>query len=202
MLNHSNVNRIVLLSAAGVFIAALMFLLAYGLSNRSSPTGRSGQQLIGSIAPIVDGELIDGNTFSYPEVDSPVMVINFWASWCPPCRRETPSFEKLWRGYKEENVVFLGINVQDSKEDALRYIDEFDVTFPNLLDSDGTITVDYGVTGLPVTFFVASDRKIISRWVGSISEERLDNKIKELIGSSNQSENVLDVDDGYFRALK
>ena len=98
--------------------------------------------------------------------------------------------------------MFLGINVQDSKEDALRYIDEFDVTFPNLLDSDGTITVDYGVTGLPVTFFVASDRKIISRWVGSISEERLDNKIKELIGSSNQSENVLDVDDGYFRALK
>ena len=98
--------------------------------------------------------------------------------------------------------MFLGINVQDSKEDALRYIDEFDVTFPNLLDSDGTITLDYGFTGLPVTFFVASDRKIISRWVGSISEERLDNKIKELIGDSYQSENVLDVDDGYFRALK
>ena len=119
-----------LISAAGIFIAALMFLLAYGLSNRSSPTGRSGQQLIGSVAPVVDGEMIDGNYYSYSEADSPVLVINFWASWCPPCRRETPSFEKLWRSYKDDNVVFLGINVQDSKEDALRYIDEFDVPFP------------------------------------------------------------------------
>ena len=66
MLNRSKVNRIVVISAAGVFIAALMFLLAYGLSNRSSPTGRSGQQLIGYVAPTFDGELIDGNTFSYP----------------------------------------------------------------------------------------------------------------------------------------
>ena len=202
MLSRSNVTRITLISGAGVFIAALMFLLAYGLSNRSSPTGRSGQQLIGSVAPVVDGKLINGNYYSYPEVDSPVLVINFWASWCPPCRRETPSFEKLWRSYKDDNVVFLGINVQDSKEDALRYIDEFDVTFPNLLDLDGTITVDYGVTGLPVTFFVDSDRKIIGRWVGSISEKRLDSKIREIIGDEIQIENVIDVDDGYFRVLK
>ena len=202
MLSRSNITRIMLISAAGIFIAALMFLLAYGLSNRSSPTGRSGQQLIGSVAPVVDGELIDGNYYSYSEADSPVLVINFWASWCPPCRRETPSFEKLWRSYKDDNVVFLGINVQDSKEDALRYIDEFDVTFPNLLDSDGTITVDYGVTGLPVTFFVDSDRKIIGRWVGSISEKRLDSKIREIIGDDIQSETLIDVDDGYFRALK
>ena len=202
MLNRSNINRIVLISAAGVFIAALMFFLAYGLSNQSSVTGRSGQQLVGSLAPVVDGELINGDYFFYPETDAPVMVINFWASWCPPCRRETPSFEKLWRQYKEKNVVFLGINVQDNREDALRYIEEFDVTFPNLLDLDGSITVDYGVTGLPVTFFVGPDRKIISRWVGSISEQRLDNVVREMVGDDLRIGNVSDVDDGYLRALK
>ena len=201
MVNRSLLNRIVLISTAAVFIIVFMLFLAYGLSNQSSATGRSGQQLVGSLAPVVDGELMDGSFYDYPDMNPSFMVINFWASWCPPCRRETPYFEKLWRRYKEENVMFLGINVQDNRNDAREYIEEFGVTFPNLLDIDGAITVDYGVTGLPVTFFIDSDRIIISRWVGSISERRLDNMIREMVEDID-IDSVKDADDGYFRVLK
>ena len=181
MLNRSNINRIVLISAAGVFIATLMFFLAYGLSNRSSPTGRSGQQLVGSHAPVVDGELINGDYFFYPETDAPVMVINFWASWCPPCREETPILQRVWDENQDQGIIVLGVNVQDSEEDSLKYLEEFGVTFSNVYDEGGRLTVDYGVTGLPVTFFIDRRGEIVGRWVGAISFDSLSTWTESLL---------------------
>ena len=80
------------------------------------------------------------------------MVINFWASWCPPCREETPLLERTWRSYKYQDVLFVGVNIQDTEEDARVYLEEFDITYPNGLDRHGKVTVDYGIIGLPVTF--------------------------------------------------
>jgi len=90
--------------------------------------------------------------------------------------------------------MILGVNVQDGEDEARRYIEEFGVTFPNVLDLDGRMTIDYGVTGLPVTFFVARDGTISGRWVGSISETTLDSWARSLnenknIGNTYQGEN-------------
>ena len=90
--------------------------------------------------------------------------------------------------------MILGVNVQDGEDEARRYIEEFGVTFPNVLDLDGRMTIDYGVTGLPVTFFVARDGTISGRWVGSISETTLDTWARSLnenknIGNTYQGEN-------------
>ena len=92
--------------------------------------------------------------------------------------------ERIWRKYEDQGVVILGINVQDGEKEAERYISEFGVTFSNALDLDGRITVDYGVTGLPVTFFIDNDSVVTGRWVGSISEDRLDNWVSNLIFST------------------
>ena len=93
--------------------------------------------------------------------------------------------ERVWRKYKDEGVIILGINVQDGEKEAQRYISEFGVTFFNALDLDGDITVDYGVTGLPVTFFINEEGFVIGRWVGSISEDKLDNWVSSLIFSED-----------------
>ena len=127
----------------------------------------------------------EGNTFFLEDYKDRPVVLNFWASWCPPCRDETPGMERVWRKYKDDGVIILGINVQDGEKEAQRYISEFGVTFFNALDLDGHITVDYGVTGLPVTFFINEEGFVIGRWVGSISERKLDSWVSDLLFSED-----------------
>ena len=116
----------------------------------------------------------------YDHLGAPV-VINFWASWCPPCRQESPHFQRLWQRYRERGVIFVGVDIQDTEEDALAYIQEFGLTFPNVLDPDGAVSIDYGVIGLPVTFFIGADGVVLGRWVGAISEADLDEWIVALL---------------------
>ena len=186
MNSNKNLTKSILILLIGVMILGFTSLLAIGLSNQTSATGRSGAVLIGKapprfIAPIIDSS--EKKAFaSINDFSENVLVLNFWASWCPPCRDETPGFQRLYKKYENKGVSFLGINIQDgsSPVDAINYINEFSVTYPNVYDSDGSITVDYGVTGIPVTFFVF-DNKILGRWVGSISEGKLDKIIEEIL---------------------
>ncbi len=167
-----------------ILIALFTVFLATGLSNRTSATGRSGEQLIGKKSPDFLAAGIDGDPVSLSNYLGSPIILNFWASWCPPCRDETPHFEKIWRLYRQKNVVILGINVQDTLADADEYIREFDVTFTNAIDKNGKIMVDYGVTGLPVTFFIDRDGIIIGRWVGSIGESSLKSRAEALENDS------------------
>ena len=101
------------------------------------------------------------------------MIINFWASWCPPCREEAKILEEVWRAYKSKGVLFIGVGIQDTIEDAESYLELFNISYPNGLDHDGRITVDYGVIGLPVTFLINERGVVETRWVGAITESEL-----------------------------
>ena len=180
----------------GLLVLALFATLAYGLSNRSTATGRSGITRVGKPAPDFAMRLLDVGPTSSPEhgefrlsdhEGSPV-VINFWASWCPPCRQESPSFERLWRRYRDTGIQFVGVDIQDDVSDAEAYVREFGLTFPNGVDPDGAITVEYGVIGLPVTFFIGSSGVVEGRWVGAIPEDKLEEWVRTLIADSTQSE--------------
>ena len=167
---NTNVVKGIAILVLAILISLFTVFLATGLSNKTSATGRSGEQLIGKKSPDFFAAAIDGDPVALSNYLGSPIVLNFWASWCPPCRDETPHFEKIWRLYRQKDVVLLGINVQDTLADADEYIKEFDVTFTNAIDKDGKIMVDYGVTGLPVTFFIDREGIIIGRWVGSIGE--------------------------------
>ena len=170
-----------------ILISLFAIFLATGLANKTSATGRSGEQLIGTKAPDFLVDSINGEPVSlsnYP--DSPI-ILNFWASWCPPCRDETPHFERISRLYREKDVVVIGINVQDDLLSANEYVTEFDVTFINGWDRNGRIMVDYGVTGLPVTFFLDREGMIIGRWVGSIGGASLHSRAEALENGSYSS---------------
>ena len=175
---------------------ALFATLAYGLSNRSTATGRSGVTRVGKPAPDFAMRLLDAGATSSPESGefrlsdyegSPV-VINFWASWCPPCRQESPSFERLWRRYQDAGVLFVGVDIQDEVSDAEAYVREFGLTFPNGIDPDGAITVEYGVIGLPVTFFIGSSGIVEGRWVGAIPEDKLEEWVNTLLEDSGSGD--------------
>ena len=167
-----------------MLIAGFTIFLAIGVMGTTTATSRSGKELVGKKVPSFVAPKVGGQLVSLENYKNKPLVLNFWASWCPPCRDETPGMERIWRKYEDQGVVILGINVQDGEKEAERYISEFGVTFSNALDLDGSITVDYGVTGLPVTFFIDNDSVVTGRWVGSISEDRLDNWVSNLIFST------------------
>ncbi len=162
-----------ILGSAGLGVVALVALMSWALSNKTPVTGMSGFTRVSQPAPMFVLPLFDGGELELADHLGKPMVINFWASWCSPCRDEAAGLERTWRAYADDGVLFVGVNIQDSEQDAREYIDEFNVTYPNGVDLDGKITVDYGVVGLPVTFFVGTDGIVEGRWVGALPESRL-----------------------------
>ncbi len=162
-------------------IVGFMALLGAGLIIKEPLTGASGAARVNQPAADFTLPLIGGGEVTFSSLRGKPVVINFWASWCPPCRDEAPILEKVWRSYQDRGVAFIGVDIQDTEEAAQAYIQEFGITYPNGLDIDGRITIDYGVSGIPVTFFINREGVIISRWVGAVNEALLVARIEELL---------------------
>lgn len=170
----------------GFAIAVMVFigflgLLVWGMLNREPTTGLSGITMVNQPAPDFTLTTFKGKTISLAGLKGKPIVLNFWASWCPPCRLEAPLLERTWREYKDRGVMFIGVDIQDKEEDALNYIREFDITYPNAPDPTGEVSIDYGVSGLPVTFFVSRKGEILRRWVGAIEKKVLISSIQEIM---------------------
>ena len=108
------------------------------------------------------------------------VVLNFWASWCLPCYEEAPVLEATWRRYRDR-VLFLGINTQDKEEEALRFIAQFGLTFPQVYDPRGRVGVDYGMYGVPETFFIDREGRVLARHAGAIDEATLARYLEEAL---------------------
>ena len=173
--------RIAAIVLVVVGIGALTALLAFGLENRSPVTGRSGVTRIDKPAPTINMTLYGGGVLSPADYADKPVVVNFWASWCGPCRQEAPIFERLSQEYGERGVQFIGVNIQDSEADAKAYLREYDITYPNGRDDNGSISIDYGVIGIPVTFFINKDGVVQRRWAGVMRETQLRQWIDELV---------------------
>ena len=191
-----------LLVATAVGVVAFVALMSWALSNRSPVTGLSGVTRVEKPAPEFTLDLMDGGQVVMSQLSGRPVVLNFWASWCTPCRDEAAGLERTWRAYKDRRVLFVGIDIQDSEADARFYLEEFDVTYPNGRDVDGKVTVEYGVVGLPVTFFVNMDGVIERRWVGAIPESRLLDWTESLAQGLPLSDNDEAPDPERFRQLR
>lgn len=150
--------------------AGLVTLLAYGFTTnpRDIPS-----PLVGRPAASFSLPLFDGGRFALDEHRGKVIVVNFWASWCVPCREEAPLLEAAWRAYRDRGVVFVGVNIQDSDPAARAFLREFGVTFPNGPDAGGRLAIDYGVYGIPELFVVGRDGRIRYKHVGAVGEATL-----------------------------
>lgn len=94
------------------------------------------------------------------------VVLNFWASWCGPCKEEMPLFEETWKKYQDKDVVFLGIDVMDDKSNAEEFLKSVGISYPNLYDPQGRVSNKYKVIALPATFFIDKDGNIIGKNYG------------------------------------
>lgn len=130
-------------------------------------------------APQVRLAMFDGSMRSLSDLyrDQP-LVVNFWASWCPPCTAEMPDIEKVHQQLGDQ-VAFLGINTQDSDQGAHDIAQQTGVTYPLAWDRDGEIFRAFGVFGMPSTFFITPDGQLVERHTGLLTEEALREKITE-----------------------
>ncbi|MFQ5875157.1 MAG: TlpA family protein disulfide reductase [Dehalococcoidia bacterium] len=171
-------------------LSALVAIMAWGMLNQSPVTGKSGFTRIGKPAPDFTIASFSGETVSLSDYRGSPVVVNFWASWCGPCRLEAPVLERVWRRFELDGVMFLGVNIQDLEKDARAYIREFDITYPNGPDDTGLTTIDYGVGGIPVTFFIDRDGVVARRYVGALKESRLIAWTEELLAGAPPSGEV------------
>jgi len=100
------------------------------------------------------------------------LVLNFWASWCVPCRKELPALQKVSEATKGR-VAFLGVNHQDGRRGAMRLLDETGVTYPSVFDPGGRIAGRYRLFGMPTTFFISADGRILGEHTGELTEDDL-----------------------------
>lgn len=157
-------------------ILPLIGLLAYGFSRDPRYINTP---LIGRQAPSFSLTLFDGKKISLADLRGKTVFLNFWASWCPPCRAEARDLETVWQSLKEGDVVFLGIDIQDTEEDARAFLRGFNITYPNGRDLSGKVAVDYGVWGIPETFFIDPQGRITYKHVGTLGSALITAKLDE-----------------------
>ena len=109
------------------------------------------------------------------------MVVNFWASWFGPCYEEAPDLQEAWRRHGDE-VQFVGVQTQDrgKRTEGRAFIDQFDLGFPNVIDDDSRLGIEYGLFGVPETFFVRADGTVMYKHAGPVTLEAIEDRIAEL----------------------
>jgi len=159
-----------------LIVIPLVWLLAYGFTRDPryiySP-------LNGRHALPFTLTLFDGRTIRLEDLRGEVVFLNFWASWCPPCRAEARTLEAAWQSFKDRNVIFLGVNIQDREEDAREFLKEFGITYWNGRDATGKIAINYGIWGLPETFFIDREGRITYKHVGGLGAATITAKLDE-----------------------
>lgn len=134
---------------AAVGVATLAGLLIWNLTHQTSPPK------VGGPAPTFSlRRLSGGGDLSLASFRGKTVVLNFFASWCGPCKREAPALEKVWREYRSRGVVVLGVDSGDATGDARRFLSVHDITYPIVSDPAESQALRYGIPGLPVTFVI------------------------------------------------
>lgn len=169
-----------------VVVTALAALLAFGMQPRDPRAVASphiGKTLNDWEAPVFERYQAQyGETLRYSDYagKGTPLVINFWASWCVACAAEAPRLEAAWRKHQAQ-VLFLGVDFQDKDEDARDMMDRFDKTYPSVKDPKGRVGIEWGVFGVPETFFIRADGTLSYKHIGEISTETLETQIRALL---------------------
>jgi len=140
------------------------------------PTGGVGYQ-----APGFRLESLDGRQVSLADYPGQVVLLNFWATWCPPCKEEIPAIEKAYEAHRDEGFMVLGINEGETFEAVQAFASEIGITYPVLIDKRGNVAAQYRRRGLPLTLIVDRDGVIQVRHEGYLTAGQLDKYLSGLL---------------------
>lgn len=157
----------------------LIILLAYGF--RTDPKAIPSP-LVQKAAPSFRIAIYDGDDLSLGGLKGKPVVLNFWASWCyPACYEEAPLLEATWRKYKDQGLMMVGVDIQDKEANARQFMRRFSFSFPNGPDPGSKISIDYGVYGVPETFFIDRQGRITYKHVGALTPEVMEAQVRAIL---------------------
>ena len=172
--------RTLIIVAVSVPVLAFLAILAW--ASATSGPARGGlavnDQIVelsagGEVAAPFTMSLVGGGEFSSEELQGRVVMLDFWASWCPPCRDEAPALGQVYREYRDRGVEFVGINLWDNTGDAELFLQQQGHEYPNGFDDGGKIAISYGVRGIPEKFFLSAEGRIVRKFSGPVGADRL-----------------------------
>jgi cytochrome c biogenesis protein CcmG, thiol:disulfide interchange protein DsbE len=163
-----------------VGIIAVVMVLGLQLSRQNETQPTKG------IAPDFYLELFDGSDFQLSDYKGQVVLINFWGSWCGPCRQEAPELQALYEDYQDEGFVIIGVNwLESSRQKALDFVDEFGITYPNGEDFGEMVAKKYHIQGAPENFLIDKDGNVSQFIYGIVQYNKLSGAIETLIAEQS-----------------
>lgn len=160
--------------ASVLFLALLYTSASHLLSSEKQPSSKINYKLVPNLEPMKDNSptpdfaLSDlfGKKVLLKDFRGKLVLLNFWASWCLPCREEMPAMERLYQEFKNRDFVILAVNIKDKRKDAVAFVKEFKLTYPVVFDPEGQVGLLYGAWGLPTTYLIGHKGEGLARMWG------------------------------------
>ncbi len=172
--------RTLIIVGAGVPVLAFLAVLSWAsFSSDGAPDGIAVNESVAEVrlerraAPSFVLQLPGGGALDVRDLRGKVVLLDFWASWCQPCRDEAPALAQVYREYRERDVEFVGVNLWDNPGDAELFLQQQGHQYPNGIDAEGKIAISYGVRGIPEKFFIGRDGSIARKFTGPMTPDLL-----------------------------
>ena len=179
--------RFLLPGMALLVIALLLGIFVKTVLAEGSARGLRDDVWNGETPPAPSFELarLDGNgTVSLASLRGKAVVVNFWASWCEPCKEESPRLEEAWRRHRRDGVVVVGVDAHDFKSEATRFVERYELTYPIAHDGPGRTLDRFGVVAFPETVFIDREGRIVAWVQGPVSAEAIEENISRALEGS------------------
>lgn len=167
--------------AVGLPLLAFVVVLIIGMLQSERGGGRPGvNDTLGEVDVTTDAfsdfqiTTLDGRELRLSDLRGSIVMVDFWSSWCPPCRTEASVLAEAYERWSELGVEFVGVSIWDNEQDVADFINRHNITYPNGIDNDGSIAVEFGVKGIPEKFFVNSQGEIVRKINGPNTSQSLD----------------------------
>lgn len=173
--------------AVGLPLSVFLVVLIIGMLQSSREIGRPGvNDTLGEVAVSTDANAdflvttLDGDELRLSDLRGSIVLVDFWSSWCPPCRAEAPILAEAYDRWSKLGVEFVGVSIWDNEDDVRAFIERHDISYPNAIDEDGSIAVEFGVRGIPEKFFVNPDGEVVRKINGPNTSQSLDEVLTQM----------------------
>ncbi len=175
------------LFGVGIPVLLVLSLFAWGVIQNDGEVGRPGindnfGEVDLSVEPFADFQLttLDGEVISIADYRGKIVMIDFWSSWCAPCRAEGPVLAETYDKWRERGVEFIGVAIWDTEGPVEEFIERNGINYVNGIDPSGKISIDFGVSGIPEKFFINPEGEIVKKIVGPNTSRTLDSILTDM----------------------